>query len=316
MSDHGDAPEPQWDICDFYLFAKPGDPSHTVFVMDVNPDAPKRAVTFDPQASYEFKIDTNADLFTELAYHVLFSTPENGQQMATLYRVTGSAAEEAGALGKAIIRDAPVCLDERVMVSEENGYRLYAGIRSDPFFFDLDAYLNHYEWTGRNVNENNNVFSIVIEVPNSAFGESWQIGAWVRTMAPIHGELHQVDQAGRPGTSPYFMQTDADKAAFNGSHPSRQVERFQGIIMAVLQERHDFSVNEARELASQWLPDILPFELGCQEGFPNGRGLNDDIVGMNALVWTRGKCGPSPLKGNTNLLDEFPYLGSPHPFAH
>jgi len=58
MSDHWDAPKPQWDICDFYLFAKPGEPDRTIFVMDVNPEAPKHAAVFDPSASYELLIDT------------------------------------------------------------------------------------------------------------------------------------------------------------------------------------------------------------------------------------------------------------------
>ena len=312
MADHGDAPEPQWDICDFFLFAKPGDPTRTILVMDVNPNAQKRAAAFDPQASYELKIDTNADLFADLAYHILFSPPENGQQTAALYRVSGGTAEGAGALGDLIIPTAPVCLDDQVVVSEGNGFRLYSGLRSDPFFFDYEGYTNNFQWTGHNVNEHSNVFSIVLDVPNSEFGGSQQIGAWVRTLAPIHGELHQVDQAGRPGTSPYFFQTDEEKAAFCGSHPSRQVERFMGSVTGAFQRRFDFSPDEALDLASQWLPDVLPFEPGCVEGYPNGRGLNDDIVGINALIWTRGKCGPNPLQGNANLLDDFPYAGTPH----
>jgi hypothetical protein len=314
MSDHGDVAEPMTDITDFYVFAKPGDPSHTILVLDVNPDAPKRAVAFDPRASYEFKIDTNADLYAEVAYHVLFQDAGDGQQTAALYRVSGMEAEGSGAVGEAIIQDAPVCFDERVVISGGKGHRMYAGLRSDPFFFDWDGYINHFQWTGQNVNENSNVFSIVLEVPNSEFGASPVIHGWVRTMASIHGEQHQVDQAGRPGTSPFFFHTDEEKAAFNGSHPSRQVERFLGKVMSEIQERFGFSVDEARGQALQWLPDLLPFEPGCSDGFPNGRQLNDDTIGMGALVWTRGKCGPNPLKGNENLLEEFPYLGNPHGF--
>lgn len=312
MSDHYDSPEPRTDICDLYVFARPDDPSHTILVMDVNSEAPKRASAFDPQASYEFKIDTNGDLFAELAFHMLFSAPENGPQTATLYQATGTAAEGTGGQGEVIIDAVPVCFDERVRVGEGNGFRLYAGMRSDPFFFDFDGYFNNFQWTGRNVNEHNNVFSIVLDVPNRVFGDSRQIAIWVRTLALIHGALHQVDQAGHPGTSPVFFQAEEEKVAFNGSHPSQQVERFQDMLVTFFCERFDFSPDEGREMALQWLPDMLPFEPGYLDGYPNGRGLNDDTIGLAALEWTRGKCAPNPLQGNANLLGDFPYLGAPH----
>ena len=47
MADHGDAPEPATDITDLYIFQKPGDPTKSIFVMNVNPDAPNQATLFD-----------------------------------------------------------------------------------------------------------------------------------------------------------------------------------------------------------------------------------------------------------------------------
>jgi hypothetical protein len=186
-------------------------------------------------------------------------------------------------------------------------------MRSEPFFFDLDGYFNNFQWTGQNVNAANNVFSIVLELPNSEFSGSSLIGVWARTLAPIHGELHQVDQAGHPGTSPIFFMGQAEQQAlFNGSHPSNQVDRFLERVISVFQERFGFSPEEARAEALQWLPDLLPFEPGCVETYPNGRWPNDDTLAFAGLLWTRGKCGPSLSKGNTNLLADFPYLGNPH----
>ncbi len=313
MSDHMDSPDPQTDICDLYVFAKPGNPKNTILVLDVNPEAPKRATAFDPRASYEWKIDTNGDRFADLAYHVLFSALVDGQQTATLYRAVGPAAEQSGAVGQVVIAESPVCFDRQVRVSEAGGLRLYVGMRSDPFFFDLEGYFHNFQWTGQNVNETNNVFSIVLELPNSELGDSPQIGVWARTMAPIHGELHQVDQAGRPGTSPiFFMGQEQQQVLFNGSHPSQHVNRFLERVIGVFVEHYGFSPEEARSEALQWLPDLLPFEPGCTETYPNGRWLNDDTLAVAGLAWTRGQCGPSLSKGNTNLLPDFPYLGSPH----
>ncbi len=312
MSDHMDSPDPKNDICDLYIFAKPTDPTRTVLVLDVNPEAPKHATVFDPQASYEWKIDTEGDLLADLAYHVRFSEPVEGRQTASLYRAHGPEAEQPGSVGEVLITGAPVSFDDQVRVVEASERRLYTGMRADPFFFDLDGYFHNFQWTGQNVNEHNNVFSIVVEVPNREFGGSAQIGVWARTMAPLHGELHQMDQAGRPGTSPIFFMGQENQPLFNGSHPSQQRERFLDRVVAVLQERYGFSAEEARAEALQWLPDILPFEPGCVETYPNGRWLNDDTLETGGLIWTRGKCGPSLSKGNMNLLTEFPYLGNPH----
>jgi len=313
MSDHLDSPDPQTDICDLYVFAKPGEPGKTILVLDINPEAPKHAAAFDPHASYEWKIDTDGDLFADLAYHVLFSEPADGQQTATLYRAAGPAAEQNGAVGQVLIAGSQVCFDEKVQATEAGGLRLYAGMRSDPFFFDLEGYLHNFQWTGQNVNATNNVFSIVLELPNSEFGDSPRIGVWARTMAPIHGELHQVDQVGHPGTSPVFFGGQEQlQPLFNGSHPSRQVDRFLERVMSVFTERFGFSPQEARAEALQWLPDLLPFEPGCAETYPNGRWINDDTLAVGGSTWTRGKCGPSLSKGNTNLLPGFPYLGNPH----
>jgi hypothetical protein len=312
MSDHLDAPDPQTDICDLYVFARPGSPNQTILVLDVNPEAPKHASAFDHRASYEWKIDTDGDLFADLAYHVLFSEPVDGQQTATLYRAVGPAAEQGGAVGQVVIAEAPVCFGEQVRVSEGHGLRLFAGMRSDPFFLDLEGYLHNFQWTGQNVNATNNVFSMVLELPNTEMGNSRRIGVWARTLAPLHGELHQMDQAGRPGTSPLFFVGQEQQALFNGSHPSWQQERFAVQVIRVLEERYGFSPEEARSEALQWLPDLLPFELGCTETYPNGRWLNDDTLAIAGLTWTRGRCGPSLSKGNPNLLRDFPYLGNPH----
>ena len=91
---HNDAPnlDPRTDITDLYIFQNPGDPDKSILVLDVNPEAPTHAKAFDPQASYEFKIDTNGDFEAEIAFHVLFKNIDEEQQSATLYRATDAAA--------------------------------------------------------------------------------------------------------------------------------------------------------------------------------------------------------------------------------
>ena len=90
---HNDAPnlDPRTDITDLFVFQKPNDPTKSILILNVNPEAPTHASAFDPQASYELKIDTNGDFEAEIAFHVLFTALHDGQQTATLYRATGAA---------------------------------------------------------------------------------------------------------------------------------------------------------------------------------------------------------------------------------
>src|SRR5688572_6476337 len=107
---HNDAPnlDPRTDITDLYIFQKPGDPTKSILILDVNPEAPTHANAFDPQASYEFKIDTNGDFEAEMAFHVVFKTIDDRQQAASLYQATDEAARGTGTVGEAIIQHAPV----------------------------------------------------------------------------------------------------------------------------------------------------------------------------------------------------------------
>jgi hypothetical protein len=48
-------------------------------------------------------------------------------------------------------------------------------------------------------------------------------------------------------------------------------------------------------------------------GYPNGRGLADDFVDLMIAMLTRGRVTGDGVGPHTDLLDEFPYLGAPHP---
>ncbi|MDQ3874656.1 MAG: DUF4331 domain-containing protein [Actinomycetota bacterium] len=61
MADHSDSPYPPTDITDLYAFQKPGDALKLILILNLNPDAPKQAAPFDPEASYELKIDVAGD---------------------------------------------------------------------------------------------------------------------------------------------------------------------------------------------------------------------------------------------------------------
>jgi hypothetical protein len=142
---HNDAPDldPRTDITDLYIFQNLGDPTKSILILNVNPEAPTRANAFDPQASYEFKIDTNGDFEAEIAFHVLFTNINNGEQTASVYCVTDAAARGTGPVGEAIIQQAPVSLTHEARITTEGPYRFFADLRSEPFFADPTGFFNN-----------------------------------------------------------------------------------------------------------------------------------------------------------------------------
>jgi hypothetical protein len=311
MSHHSTIPHPQTDITDLYIFQKPDDAAKSILIVNVNPDAPVKASTFDPEASYEVKIDTNADALADIAFHILFSPPVDPRQTATVYRATGDAARNTGSVGSVIIRDAAVSFDSAVRITKEGEYRFYAGFRSDPWFADVDGALNNFQFTGHDTFADANIFGIVLEVPNSALGSNSQIGVWARTIASVDGEQGQMDQAGRPLIPAVFTPAAEDRHTFLHTLPAQQRAIFLPKFVTFLQNA-GYSEIEATRLAMQLLPDVLPYDYAHAAGYPNGRKLTDDNLDMIVALITKGKVTSDLVGPHTDLLDDFPYLGSPH----
>ena len=180
---HGDG---RLDFTDLYAFPKPGDASKSILIMNahpaagVNPPGPTTDVPFAPEAIYELKIDTNGDAVADIAYRVRFKSSEGGAQTATLRRVEGAQAAGTGDDGQIIVEGVPVSMGPEARVTEAGDHRFFAGWRSDPFYFDVQGALNNLQFTGDDFFAEQDVCSIVLEVPNSALS-SKKMGLWVRT---------------------------------------------------------------------------------------------------------------------------------------
>jgi hypothetical protein len=130
-------------------------------------------------------------------------------------------------------------------------------------------------------------------------------------MAPVHGNVAQVDTAGRPGIATAFNRTDADRAAFNETPPTDQVARHGARFVAALRSM-GYPEVEASELALSLLPDVLEYDPSGPGGYPNGRRLTDDVVDLMIAIVTKGRVTADGVGPHSDLLDEFPYLGAPH----
>ena len=311
MSDHFDAEDSRTDLTDLYAFPTSPGADRSVLILNFNPEASASEASFDPAASYEFKIDADGDLLPDVAFHVLFATDANGAATATVWRATGTAARGTGRVGEAIIADAPVPIDGSAGVTAADGYRFFAGLRSDPHFKDIKGFRNNFQFTGDDPVARRNVFGVVLEVPNEALGGS-SIKLWTRSMTLVDGELRQVDQAGRPGINNTFNEPEADRLEFDETPPAEQVARFGDRFVAFL-ETVGYPAPRARELALDYLPDVLEYSPGEPPGYPNGRRLTDDTADLIAALLTMGRITSDLAGPHTDLLPEFPYLGLPHP---
>ena len=46
--------------------------------------------------------------------------------------------------------------------------------------------------------------------------------------------------------------------------------------------------------------------------YPNGRLFTDDVIDYRLAFLTKNQCPPTGLKPHTDILKEFPYIGTPH----
>jgi hypothetical protein len=342
MADHLDAPglmspnkDPKADITDIYAFQKPGAPSKSILILNVNPLAPTLANEFQHGAAYDMLIDTDADARADIGYRVTFSKKEHGKQYASVERTLRledggdhDGEHHDGEGHDWIIQNAPVSFGSNAVITEGEGegrgYRLFAGMRSDPFFFDLVAFLNGLAFhnPGTDFFVDKNVFGIVLEVPNRrGLGKNSKVGYWARTMIPMPGDddrLAQDDQMGRPAINTVFNHGN-DKNLFNATPPDRQRttkigsgQTFSQSFVATLQALGGYTAAQAGGIADILLPDILTYDYSSSAGFLNGRKLTDDVIDIELGLVSNGHITTDFVGPHTDYMPKFPYLGKPH----
>ena len=314
---HGDA---RLDLTDLYAFPKPGDAGKSILIMNVhpsvrdyldgeNPLGPTTAEPFATEALYELKIDTDENAVADIAYRVRFSSSEGGPQTATLRRVEGAQAAGTGDGGQAIVEGAPVSTGREAQVTRDGDYRFFAGWRSDPFFFDTQGALNNLQFTGDDFFADKDVCSIVLEVPNSILGPK-RVGLWARTLDGAGGGWIQADRGALPAQAVFLVGAERD--AYLTGEPANDA-RFVAVFAHALEHAGGYTPKEARRVARTLLPDMLSYDPRRPASFPtNGRTLTDDAADAFLAVLTNGKVMGDKVGPHNDLLNEFPYLGSPH----
>lgn len=316
-ADHLDAPttkkDGRTDINDVYVF-HPGSPQNlgkTVLAMTVNPAAGVRSPTaFHPDAKYELLIDKDGDAKADSTIRVQFSDVEGGQQDYRVHVIRGN--------------DGNINFRGRTnQVVQEDGVTAFAGLRDDPFFFDLESF-NSLGSGGAFCQPGDSDFflglntsAIVIEVPTSVIG-SGPVGVWGRTVVDDGG---QIERMGRPAIltvfippNPFELGSPAEgnlEDQFNTTKPQNDQAQWQGEIVNSLLALGN-SQARADTLADILLPDILTVDLSAETEFLNGRNLDDDVIDAELNLITNGAITTDCIANDSTFLGGFPYLGVPN----
>jgi hypothetical protein len=327
-ADHLDAPNltspkmrPDADINDVYVF-EGANAAQTAIAVTTHPAAGAIApFAYATDVTYAMRIDRNGDAFADLQYSFRFGKPNaQGHQWYTVKRSDnhGTRVVAQGRTGRTL--------------GVAGGGKVFAGLRSDPFFFDLDAFLgtvlgqgDRRFCDGQAVDffENLNTKGLVLQVPDWALGRN--IGVWAVT---IGDRVGQIDRMGRPAINTVFNSGE-DKNLFNAGRPSTDRAAFGDNVVSVLKTFSGldtegvYSDAEANTLADVLLPDMVTYDTSTKAVGPlNGRALADDVIdaelnivtggfpfaGRNATGAITSDCvGP-----HADYLSFFPYLGRPH----
>ena len=318
------------DLTDVFVFQPPASPEHhhtllhrhhpgtTVLIMDSNPTsapppipAPVTGPEFYPAAIYRINVDTDGDNQADVAFSFVFSEYEDGKQTGSAWYATGAQSRQAEPGGEVLAEAIPVSFDGTAQPVQAGRIRLFAGLRSDPFFADVEGALHGFVWTGHDDFAGNNVDSIVLEVPDDMLGGP-VIGVWASiSRYRDDGTMEQLDRGGNPTINP-FINPDGEKDLYNSRQPADDVANYLEPWSKIL-ENAGYPPEEAKAAALQVLPDILRYDRTKPPFYPNGRRPIEDIYSYRFAWLSYGKVPPQGLKPHADLLTDFPYLGPPNP---
>lgn len=330
-ADHREAPlirnQLASDIADVYIFDSPTNSNNVVFVMTVNPfSVPSESTTFtfDPDTQYAFQIDSTGDAMSDYAIVVEFENNDfTGMQDFTVrygnYQMTGIVTPPT-------LEPDPIA---PIITKGPMGSKAFAGPRDDPFFFDVVGFNRFLAGTGGFSGSDGfagfNVSAIAIECPrNIVSNGSDTLQVWGTTSKRQRtvrrassgqlqidvGPFEQIERMGNPAISTALIPSEL-KDFYNIGLPENDGDDYAGAIVASLES---LGTNEENIgiLAGIAVPDTLKVDLTMPLEYPNGRGLEDDVVDTLFFFIFNQVETPDGVDANDKMfLNDFPYLADP-----
>ncbi|MBI3982796.1 MAG: DUF4331 family protein [Gemmatimonadetes bacterium] len=142
-SDHQDTPEvelsPRMDINDVYAFPGSSDDRIVLVLTTSSPITPAQSATaaFDPSLLYQLKINNNTDAVEDVVIQVTFEGTGQAQEVIVRGPVAPPATGTVNEIAKV---PATVSGPINTVLGSTSGMQVYAGLRDDPFFLDLEQF--------------------------------------------------------------------------------------------------------------------------------------------------------------------------------
>ncbi len=332
------------NLTDLYVFREQDQNSNIqsddlIFVMNTNPRSlPRQQYYFSTNARYEFKIGRVADVDSaatgqaDTVIRFEFSAPNmQGQQEMTITTVSyGFEETRAQTVDGNAILTSPISADIVSNIvpigADDKTITVYAGLREDPFFFDVEQYFRvragaagigpavGFRQPGYDFTAGYNVNSIVIRVPKTFLQANTELevfDVWETISVPdANGDWTQVERLARPAINEGLVLTNDYLNALNSVGPDFEAAALAGqqpaadiagpIVAEVINTLKAVGNDDERALAlvKAFLPDVMRIDSSAPSGYANalnalgspvrGRLIKDDVIDITLSVLTNG----------------------------
>ncbi|MBK6486880.1 MAG: DUF4331 family protein [Gemmatimonadetes bacterium] len=142
-SDHQDTPEvelsPRMDINDVYVFPGSSADRTALVLTTSSPITPGQSATaaFDPNLLYQVKVDNTGDGLEDRVFQVTFDGAGTNQRVS----VRGPVRPNETGMANTLVTSGPVVSGNiNATLGSATGTQVFAGLRDDPFFIDLEQF--------------------------------------------------------------------------------------------------------------------------------------------------------------------------------
>jgi hypothetical protein len=281
---------------------------------------------FDDDVTFQIHVDVNGDLIDDATVDI----SKDGDNLV-FEGLGGPIAAKITKPG-----EAPV-------INQAGPITAFAGLRDDPFFFDLagfQAFLANPQAPAKGLRPasggnpvdafaGTNILAIVVELPVTAVTggsspNSGTIKTWVST-----SRGGRIDRMAIPAINTALFPS-AMKDAFNKADPINDAADFQPTAIATIDTLRGvvdglFGVPQdggplgdltSAQVGGALVPDVVTIDFSQPLQFPNGRQLTDDVIDAAlGVVLNRGGAagiGDGVGANDKGFLSAFPYLADPH----
>lgn len=265
-ADHRDSPTadgaPEGDITDFFAFLDPNDPTQIVLVMDVNPfavPAEKSSYRFSTTFLYQFKIANDGVAREDLVVQATFANDTTCASGQTISVFGPTRPVITGANNVLVFEKPAITGCTNAMLSNSNGMQVFAGLRDDPFVFDVGQFfrittaatqdvfrdlpntpLGHLR--GRSLHADGtsgvdgfggfNVTAIAVEFPAASVqGKTSRLQLWATTSMVVNSHDHPGDDSHHGHDTVYTQFQRVGQQVFKTVFvPSAQREAFNASV--------------------------------------------------------------------------------------